>query len=56
MEFSSKDLQDQEKMKSLMKIKNFIDGLELQRSRICASSGISAVHDAGYYMILLRRL
>lgn len=56
MEFNSKDLQDQEKIKFLMKMKNFIDGLELQRSRICASSGISAVHDAGYYMILLRRL
>jgi hypothetical protein len=56
MEITSKDLQDQGKMKFLMKIKNSIDGLELQRSRICASSGISAVHDAGYYMILLRRL
>lgn len=56
MEITSKDLQDQEKMKFLIKIKNSIDGLELQRSRICASSGISAVHDAGYYMILLRRL
>lgn len=54
MEISSEDFQNPEKMKFLMKIKNFIHGLELQRSRIYES--LSIVHDAGYYMILLRRL
>jgi hypothetical protein len=47
---------DKSKYEFLIEIKNHIDGLELQRSRIYASSDISAVHDAGYYMILLRRI
>lgn len=54
MEICIKDLHDQEKMQFLMEIKNCIDGIELQRSRICAFQ--TAVHDAGYYMILVRRL
>lgn len=44
MEFSGKDLQDQEKMKFLMKVENSINGLELQRTRICDSLGTNAVH------------
>ena len=56
MKINIEDLQDLDKMKFLMKIKNNMDGLELQRSRISASSGISAIHDVDYYMILLRRL
>lgn len=56
MKISGEDFQDQEKMKFRIKIKNYVNALELQHSRICASSGMSAVHDAGYYKTLLRRL
>lgn len=56
MKINVEDFQDQMKMKFLLKIKKWIYGLELQLLRISAPSNDSAVHDAGYHMILLRRL
>jgi len=48
------DLRNPEKMTFLCEIENDLGGLELQRSRVYENR--HAVHDAGYYMILLRRL
>ncbi len=56
MKINFKDLQDQNKMEFLSGIDNCIKEIELKRSRIYALSKNSAMHDAGYYMILLRRL
>lgn len=53
MNINIDDLQDPEKMRFLMKMKTSMDGLEIQRSRIYDPAG---KHDAGYYMIFLRRL
>lgn len=56
MKIDINDYQDPLKMEFLMSVKAEMEGLEIQRTRISDILSKYLVHDAGYYMIILRRI